>query len=148
MGHQRLILLFALCAPFVVGHADVYKSTDSKGKTVFSDSPSNGAQKLDIPAPPVKAPVVEEPEKPENPEKAPPKKNVADEKRKDFQDELNVEAEKLDAAKAELIKAQAAISGTERNSQEDIDKTAKLEDEIAEHEKAIEGLRKQISGLK
>ncbi|MBY0579834.1 MAG: DUF4124 domain-containing protein [Burkholderiales bacterium] len=141
---NRLILLLILCATIASSHADVYKSKDPAGKTVFSDSPSTGATKLDIPLPPAKAPEpVEGSAAPEISEK-----DAVDEKRKTLQGALDAATGKLDAAKIELKRAQDSISGTERNNQDDIDRTAAIEEEIARQEKAVEDLRKSISDLK
>ena len=77
-----------------------------------------------------------------------PASNTVEERLKALQRELEVEKGRLEQAKAELRKAQEVISSTERNSQEDIDRTAAIEDEIARHEKAIEDIRRRISDLK
>ena len=77
-----------------------------------------------------------------------PASNTVEERLKALQRELEVEKGRLEQAKAELGKAQEVISSTERNSQEDIDRTAAIEDEIARHEKAIEDIRRRISDLK
>ncbi len=126
--------------------ADVYKSTDASGNVIFSDHPSKGATKLQVPpAPPLPK---ETPVMPSAEPERKPASNTVEERLKALQRELEVEKGRLEQAKAELGKAQEVISSTERNSQEDIDRTAAIEDEIARHEKAIEDIRRRISDLK
>lgn len=137
-----LILLFLFSSS---ASADIYKSIDSEGNAVFSDRPSSGATKLVVPPPPPVPPVRQE--SPVAPASEPEKKPPSNERRKALQRELESEQLKLIEAKDELRKAQDYISGMERNDEADIDKTARLEDEIARHEKAIEEIRKRISEM-
>lgn len=148
MRNNRLLLFLVLVACAAASHADVYKSTGPAGITLFSDRPSKGAAKLDIPPPPPPLTAPAASEESAEPEKKPSHEDAVDETRKALQGKLDAETGALAAAKAELKKAQAIILGTERNSQADFDRTAALEDEIARHEKAVESLRKQISNLK
>lgn len=126
-------------------HADVYKSTDASGVVLFSDHPSEGAKKLEIPpAPPVPSKATIEMQD----EPAPVPADKVGEERKTLENRLNSETGELDKSRKALKAAQETISGAERNSQADIDRAAVLEDEIARREKAVEALRKRISDLK
>lgn len=146
MKHSSLLIALALALAAPV-RADVYKSTDSSGRTVFSDHGSGGAEKLDIPpAPPQPAPAGSSDGEEGGAQQAP--ENQAELQRKALQEQLDAESARLAEARAALRKAQDLIQSDERNSQDDIDRTARLEDEIARHEKKVEDLRKKISVLK
>ncbi|NNM81592.1 MAG: DUF4124 domain-containing protein [Burkholderiales bacterium] len=140
-----LLILALACS---VARADVFKSTDSSGHTVFTDQRTPGSEKVDIPpAPPAPPAATEEPDE-EKAKNAPNAEELLNKKREELQQQISAESASLAKSRAALKHAQDLINGDERNSQADIDRTATLQDDIDRHEKNIEDLRKQISNLK
>lgn len=147
-------ILFLLLALSQGAWAQVYKSIDSAGHVTFSDRPSNGAVKIDIPpAPPSPPPpkAVEDVPAAESSESAVPESGASDkleQKRNAIDEQIRQEAAALNSARAALEQMQGKSYGGYRPSQEDNDLAGRLTDEVNEREIRLEELKRQQSEIK
>jgi hypothetical protein len=68
-------------------------------------------------------------------------------RRQVLEGELATEQQALDAAKQALTEQEATRSGDERNYQKVLDRLQPFKDKVEQHERNIEALNKEISGL-
>jgi len=163
-------LLIAVSAPAA---AETCKFVDADGRVIYSNTPSNppkGAKKVkcfEDPAP-RPAPAAEAPKSGDNPSPRPDKpQRSSDERKGDFpkvdgdtqrkrdaerlkilEEELATEEQQLAEAKKELAEQEAVRTGGERNYQRFIERVQPFRDAVANHERNIEAIRRELSGLK
>ena len=87
------LLIIAFACP--VAEADVFKSTDSTGHTVFTDQRTPGSEKVNIPpAPPVPPSTSEEPTE-QKKKNGPGAEELMDKKREELQQKISDESASL-----------------------------------------------------
>jgi Domain of unknown function (DUF4124) len=154
---------------FVVGlllinfaHAEtIYRYLDDRGGVTYTNIPSalprKGVEKINVPIPPPSdvrlppAPVVKV--KPNAPINFPKVDNQTQRKRdlsrkQILDDELKAEEQSLDAAKKALIEAEAVKLGTDKSHQKYVERLQGLKQQVSLHEKNVDALKKEISGLR
>ena len=71
-----------------------------------------------------------------------------DERRRILEAELANEQQQLEAARQKLAEQEAVRTGDERNYQRFLDRVQPFRDAVANHERNIEAIRREISNLK
>ena len=126
---------------------------------IYSNTPNNppkGAKKVRCFSDPVAKPAQAAPEsqpKPGASESFPKvdgetQKKRDDERRRILETELANEQQQLEAAKQKLAEQEAIRTGDERNYQRFLDRVQPFRDAVANHERNIEAIRREISNLK
>ena len=126
---------------------------------IYSNTPNNppkGAKKVRCFSDPVAKPAQAAPEsqpKPGASESFPKvdggtQKKRDDERRRILETELANEQEQLEAARQKLAEQEAVRTGDERNYQRFLDRVQPFRDAVANHERNIEAIRREISNLK
>lgn len=139
----------------------IYRYLDDRGGVTYTNIPSalprKGVEKINVPIPPPSdtrlppAPVVKiKPSPPINF----PKVDSQTQRKRDLSrkqildDELKAEEQSLDVAKKALREAEAVKLGTDKNHQKYVDRLLGLKEQVSLHEKNVDALRKEISGLR
>jgi len=139
--------------------AETCKYVDAEGRVIYSNTPNNppkGAKKVRCFSDPVANPAQAAPEsqpKPGASESFPKvdgetQKKRDDERRRILETELANEQEQLEAARQKLAEQEAVRTGDERNYQRFLDRVQPFRDAVANHERNIEAIRREISNLK
>jgi len=139
--------------------AETCKYEDAEGRVIYSNTPNNppkGAKKVRCFSDPVAKPAQAAPEsqpKPGASESFPKvdgetQKKRDDERRRILETELANEQEQLEAARQKLAEQEAVRTGDERNYQRFLDRVQPFRDTVANHERNIEAIRREISNLK
>ena len=126
---------------------------------IYSNTPNNppkGAKKVRCFSDPVAKPAQAAPEsqpKPGASESFPKvdgetQKKRDDERRRILETELANEQEQLEAARQKLAEQEAVRTGDERNYQRFLDRVQPFRDAVANHERNIEAISREISNLK
>ncbi len=130
--------------------AEIYKSVDEDGRVTYSNVPSKGAQKLNleplntVPSskpntqPPGNFPKVD----------AETQKNRDKVRRQILENEMAQEMTQLEDAKKALAEGESTRLGSERNYQRYLDRIQPLKDTVAEHQKNIDALKEELTGLR
>jgi hypothetical protein len=159
-----LFLLFAVAAPVA---AETCKYVDADGRTIYSHTPATppkGAKKVkcfEDPAPAAQAP------RPGNGSRTDGAPRNSDERRSDFPkvdgdtqkkrdaerrnilvEELASEQQQLDEAKKQLAEQESVRTGGERNYQRFLERVQPYRDAVANHERNIEAITREISNLR
>jgi len=132
---------------------------DAEGRVIYSNTPNNppkGAKKVRCFSDPVTKPAQAAPEsqpKPGASESFPKvdggtQKKRDDERRRILETELANEQQQLEAARQKLAEQEAVRTGDERNYQRFLDRVQPFRDAVANHERNIEAIRREISNLK
>ena len=148
---MRTLLLIALAFPWALPTAaEIYKQVDENGRVTYSNLPSKGSKKLDLPEvstiPAPKAPVAAPANFPKVDGKT--QKDRDDMRRNILADELQAEEKALAEAQAALKEGEAVRLGNERNYQKYLDRVQGLKDTLDLHEKNVAALRKELTGLR
>jgi hypothetical protein len=153
--HWVLLLEIALIA--VPAGAETCKYVDEEGRVIYSNTPNNppkGAKKVRCFSDPVVKPAPEDPKPPSGASESFPKvdgetqKKRDDERRRILETELTSEQQQLEAARKKLAEQEAIRTGDERNYQRYLDRVQPFRDAVANHERNIEAIRREISNLK
>ncbi len=151
-------LLPAIAAIALPALAETCKYVDGEGRVVYSNTPNNppkGAKLVKCfsdPAPSTPAPQVSKPQS--DAREGLPKvdgqtqKKRDDERRRILESELADEQRQLEAARQKLAEQEAIRTGDERNYQRYLDRIQPFRDTVANHERNIEAIRREISNLK
>lgn len=157
-----LLVAFTASAP---SWAETCKYLDAEGHVIYSNTPNNppkGAKKVkcfEDPTP-KQAPASEaaksntQTRSSDTPKGDFPKvdsqtqKKRDDERRRILEEELASEQQQLDAAKQELAEQEEVRTGGERNYQKYLDRVQPFRDAVANHERNIEAIRREIANLK
>jgi hypothetical protein len=158
-------------ALFLIGSVQaetIYRYLDDRGGVTYTNIPSalprKGVEKINVPIPPPGAPLTAPGDaklppaptvklKP-NPPVNFPKVDSQTQRKRDLSrkqildDELKAEEDSLDAAKKALSEAEAVKLGTDKNHQKYVERLEGLKDQVSLHEKNVDALKKEISGLK
>jgi hypothetical protein len=152
-----LFLLFAVSAPAA---AETCKYVDADGRTIYSNTPSTppkGAKKVKCFEDPTPAPQASRPERaPRNSDERKSsfprvdddtqKKRDA-ERRKILEEELASEQQQLDEARKQLAEQESVRTGGERNYQRFLERVQPYRDAVANHERNVEALTREIANL-
>lgn len=161
---MKYVLRF-LVALAMIGsvHAEtIYRYLDDRGGVTYTNIPSGlprkGVEKINVPVPPPSdvhlpsAPGVKV--KPSPPANF-PKVDSQTQRKRDLSrkqildDELKSEEQSLDAAKKAVVEAETVkLGSTDKNHQKYIERLEGLKDQVSLHEKNVDALKKEISGLK
>jgi len=152
-------LLLAIASIAGPARAETCKYEDAEGRVIYSNTPNNppkDAKKVRCFSDPVAKPAQAAPEsqpKPGASESFPKvdgetQKKRDDERRRILETELANEQEQLEAARQKLAEQEAVRTGDERNYQRFLDRVQPFRDAVANHERNIEAIRREISNLK
>ncbi len=158
-------LLFVVFLASATSWAETCKYLDADGHVIYSNTPSTppkGAKKVkcfDDPAP-RQAPAVKSAKDdtqtrsgdsqrgdfPKVDDKTQKKRDG--ERRRILEDELASELQQLEQAKQQLAEQESVRTGGERNYQKFLDRVQPFRDAVANHERNIEAIKREISNLK
>lgn len=158
-------LLFVAVAASAPSWAETCKYLDANGHVIYSNTPNNppkGAKKVRCFADPTpkqppaaEAPAANTPPRSSDSQKGDfPKvdsqtqKKRDDERRRILEEELATEQQQLDAAKQQLAEQESTREGGERNYQKFLDRVQPFRDAVANHERNIEAIKREIANLK
>lgn len=151
-------LLLAIAAIALPARAETCKYVDDEGRVIYSNTPNNppkGAKLVKCfsdPAPTTPAPQVSKPQS--GARESFPKvdgqtqKKRDDERRRILEKELADEQQRLEAARQKLAEQEAIRTGDERNYQRYLDRVQPFRDAVANHERNIEAITREISNQK
>ena len=155
MSAMRILpLLFALCIS-PLAHAQVYKCVDADGKTTYTNDRNiaRGCKALDadqnvssIPAP---RPTTSQSTSSSFPKVTPDAQRQRDDSRRQvLEKELATEESALADARKALSEQEAIRLGNEANYQKVLDRLQPFKDKADLHQRNVDALRKEISGLR
>jgi Domain of unknown function (DUF4124) len=165
------LVLSLIVALLLIGSAQaetIYRYLDDRGGVTYTNIPSGlphrGVEKINVPIPPpgmplsapgdAKLPPAPNVKVKPGPPVNFPKVDSQTQRKRDLSrkqildDELKAEEQSLDVAKKALIEAEAVKLGTDKNHQKYVERLGALKDQVSLHEKNVDALRKEISGLK
>lgn len=151
-------MLLAIALTALPARAETCKYVDDEGGVIYSNTPNNppkGAKLVRCFSDPA-------PTKPAPPESKPPsgagegfpkvdgqtQRKRDDERQRILEKELADEQQQLEAARQKLSEQEAIRTGDERNYQRYLDRVQPFRDAVANHERNIEAIRREISNLK
>lgn len=150
------LLLAAAAQPAFA--STIYKCTDESGTTLISNTrvdksckPVVTAADSSLPAPKSRAaaPGVAVPSPAGFPKVADDTQKARDnDRRRILEQELAAEQKSLEAAKKDLAEQEAIRTGDERNYQRVLDRLQPYKDRVAQHERNLEAIRKEIGNLR
>jgi hypothetical protein len=152
-------LLLAIASIAGPARAETCKYVDEEGRVIYSNTPNNppkGAKKVRCFSDPVAkpAPAPQESKPQAGARESFPKvdgetqKKRDDERRRILEAELANEQQQLEAARQKLAEQEAVRTGDERNYQRFLDRVQPFRDAVANHERNIEAISREISNLK
>jgi len=152
-------LLLAIASIAGPARAETCKYVDEEGRVIYSNTPNNppkGAKLVRCFSDPVAKPAQAAPEsqpKPGASESFPKvdgetQKKRDDERRRILETELANEQQQLEAARQKLAEQEAVRTGDERNYQRFLDRVQPFRDTVANHERNLEAISREISNLK
>jgi len=153
--HWALLLTIASMA--VPSRAETCKYVDDEGRVIYSNTPNNppkGAKMVRCFSDPAPRPAPQESKPQAGAREGFPKvdgqtqKKRDDERRRILERELADEQQLLEAARQKLAEQEAIRTGDERNYQRYLDRVQPFRDAVANHERNIEAIRREISNLK
>ena len=153
--HWALLLAIALIAGPAL--AETCKYVDEEGRVIYSNTPNNppkGAKKVRCFSDPAPRPAPQESKPNSDAREGFPKvdgqtqKKRDDERRRILETELANEQQQLEAARQKLAEQEAVRTGDERNYQRFLDRVQPFRDAVANHERNIEAIGREISNLK
>lgn len=155
----RWALLLAIAAIAVTARAETCKYVDEEGRVIYSNTinnPPKGAKLVRCFSDPTPKPAP-------TPQEAKPQAGAGDtfpkvdgqtqrkrdeERRSILEKELADEQKQLEAARQKLAEQEAVRTGDERNYQRFLDRVQPFRDAVANHERNIEAIRREIANLK
>ncbi|HEV8645914.1 MAG TPA: DUF4124 domain-containing protein [Burkholderiales bacterium] len=151
-------LLLAIAPSAIPARAETCKYVDEEGRVIYSNTPNNPPKDAKMvkcfsdPAPTTPAPQVSKPQS--GAREGFPKvdgqtqKKRDDERRRILEKELADEQQRLEAARQKLAEQEAIRTGDERNYQRFLDRIQPFRDAVANHERNIEAISREISNLR
>jgi hypothetical protein len=151
-----LLAIASIAGP---ARAETCKYVDEEGRVIYSNTPNNppkGAKLVRCFSDPVAkpAPAPQESKPQAGAREGFPKvdgetqKKRDDERRRILETELANEQQQLEEARQKLAEQEAVRTGDERNYQRFLDRVQPFRDTVANHERNIEAIRREISNLK
>jgi len=152
------VLLLVIASLALPARAETCKYVDGDGRVIYSNTPNNppkGAKLVKCFSEPASRPAPQEP-KPRSSDarEAFPKvdgqtqKKRDDERQRILETELAEEQQQLEVSKQKLAEQEAIRTGDEQNYQRFLDRVQPFRDAVANHERNIEAIRREISNLK
>jgi len=150
-------LLLAIASIAVPARAETCKYVDDEGRVIYSNTPNNppkGAKLVKCFSDPAPSPAPQVPKPQSGAREDFPKvdgqtqKKRDDERQRILEKELADEQQQLEAARQKLAEQEAIRTGDERNYQRYLDRIQPFRDAVANHERNIEAIRREISNLK
>jgi hypothetical protein len=150
-------LLLAIASIAVPARAETCKYVDDEGRVIYSNTPNNppkGAKMVRCFSDPAPRPAPQESKPQSGAREDFPKvdgqtqKKRDDERQRILEKELADEQQQLEAARQKLAEQEAIRTGDERNYQRYLDRIQPFRDAVANHERNIEAIRREISNLK
>ncbi|MEO5860910.1 MAG: DUF4124 domain-containing protein [Burkholderiales bacterium] len=139
----------------------IYRYLDDRGGVTYTNIPSGlprkGVEKIHVPIPPpadIRLPPAPVMKVKPNPPVNFPKVDSQTQRKRDLSrkqildDELKAEQQSLDAAKKALSEAEAVKIGADKNHQKYIERMQGFKEQVSRHEKNVDALKKEISGLR
>lgn len=152
---MRILLLILALSTSAVAHAQVYKCVDAEGRTTYTNDRTltRGCQPLasdqplsSVPAP---RPATAQPAPSSFPRVTPDLQRERDDSRRQvLEKELATEEAALAEARKALEEQESIRLGNERNYQKVIERVQPFKDKVELHQRNIEALRREISGLR
>lgn len=127
----------------------MYKHVDEHGRITYSNVPIKGAKKVDLPelsTVPGGKPVATPANFPKVDSKT--QKDRDDIRRRILAEELKSEEQKLADAQTALKEGEAVRYGDERNYQRYLDRIQRLKDDVEQHEKNVDAIRRELTSLR
>lgn len=161
---RALAAMASFLLPCALAHADVYKCTDAEGAVTYTNQKSSAkgckllsqdhASVNSVPVPAARpssggnSPVASG--SPASFPKVAPEtqKNRDNLRRRTLDQELAAEQKNHETAQHELAAQEAIRNGDERNYQKYLDRIQSFKDRVADHQRNIEALNKEIANLK
>ncbi len=157
MRWLHLTLMLAIASIAVPARAETCKYVDDEGRVIYSNTPSSppkGAKVVRCFSDPAPRPAPQEPSPQPGAREGFPKvdgqtqKKRDDERRRILENELANEQQQLESARQKLGEQEAIRTGDERNYQRYLDRVQPFRDVVANHERNIEAIRREISNLR
>ncbi len=150
------VALLVLAASLPVAASTIYKCTDAGGGTLISNSRVNNSCKAvvsgpetSLPAPKGKPGATANPSPAGFPKVAEDTQKARDtDRRRILEQELAGEQKNLEQAQKELAEQEATRGGDERNYQRVLDRVQPYKDRVAQHERNIEAIKKELANLR
>lgn len=149
------LLLTVLALPVTAD--TIYKCTDANGGTLISNTrvdksckPVVSGPDSSVPAPRAKAPGATANPSPSSFPKVQEdtQKSRDTDRRRILEQEMSGEQRNLEQAKKELVEQEAIRSGDERNFQRVLDRVQPYKDRVAQHERNIQQIQRELSNLR
>ena len=153
----HLALLLAIASIAVPARAETCKYVDDEGRVIYSNTANNppkGAKIVKCFSDPAPRPAPQESKPQSGAREGLPKvdgqtqKKRDDERQRILEKELADEQQQLETARQKLAEQEAIRTGDERNYQRFLDRVQPFRDAVANHERNIEAIRREISNLK
>jgi hypothetical protein len=149
---MRILLLIG-CGFFIAlpASAEIYKQVDENGRVTYSNQPMKGAKKLDLPEiSTIPGQKGQQANATANFPKVDGKtqKDRDDMRRRILEDELRTEEKALSESQAALQEGEATRLGDERNYQKYLDRIQGLKDAVAQHEKNVDAIRRELAAIR
>ncbi|MBL8448622.1 MAG: DUF4124 domain-containing protein [Dechloromonas sp.] len=149
-----LILLLSAASPVLAN--TIYKCTDEHGGTLISNSRVNKSCQAvvsgpdsSIPPPKTRSPAAATPSPAGFPKVGEDTQKSRDgDRRLILEQELAAEQKNLEAARKDLAEQEALRTGDEKNYQKVVDRIQPYKDRVAQHERNIQAINKELSNLR
>ncbi|HKQ24535.1 MAG TPA: DUF4124 domain-containing protein [Burkholderiales bacterium] len=157
MRLSQWALLLAIASSALLARAETCKYVDNEGRVIYSNTPNNppkGAKMVKCFNEPASRPAPQETKPKSEAREGLPKVDGQTQKKRDderqsiLQTELADEQQQLEAARQKLAEQEAIRTGDEQNYQRYLDRVQPYRDAVANHERNIEAIRREISNLR
>jgi len=154
---RKIIAFLSLLVALPVTAGTIYKCVDDGGGTLISNSKVNKSCQAvvsgpdsSLPAPKARAPgAAANPSPAGFPKVAEDTQKARDtDRRRILEQEMAAEQKNLEVAKKDLAEQEASRSGDERNYQRVLDRLQPYKDRVAQHERNIEAIQKELNNLR
>lgn len=149
------IALLLLSGIPVAGAATIYKCTGADGGTIISNNRIDKSCKAVVTGPETAMPAPKGKSAASNPSPASFPKVAEDaqkardsDRKRILEQELAAEQKNLEQAKKDLVDQEAVRSGNEQNYQKVLERLQPYKDRVAQHERNIAAINKELGGLK
>jgi hypothetical protein len=151
------VLVLAIASIALPARAETCKYVDDEGRVIYSNTPNNppkGAKMVKCFSDPAPTPPPQQSKSEAGARDGFPKVDGQTQKKRDearqsiLEKELADELQLLEAARQELAEEEAIRTGNERNYQRYLDRIQPFRDVVANHERNIEAIKREIANLK
>jgi hypothetical protein len=157
MRLSQFALVLAIASIAILARAETCKFVDGDGRVIYSNTPNNppkGAKLVKCFSDPAPKPAPQETKPKSEAREGLPKVDGRTQKKRDderqsiLEKELADEQQQLEAARQKLAEQEAIRTGDEQNYQRFLDRVQPFRDAVANHERNIEAIRREISNLR